>query len=112
MFGINWPYHRVGSRRRDPETGEELYRCATCKARQPVGAFRFAPMETGYVSRRCRDCDNQARRERRMFRKRERVAAEMGQGYCRYCRKFKPKAAFSVERSPLPPMCDACLRAG
>jgi len=58
----------------------------------------------------CRDCDNQARRMRRQFRKRERFFAAMGQRYCRYCRQGKPKAAFSTERGPLPPMCDACVQ--
>ena len=110
MFGINWPYNRGGSTRRDPETGEELYHCSRCKTSKRVGAFRFDPTQTGCVSSRCRDCDNQARRQRRQTRRRERFFAQFGQRYCRYCRKGKPQAAFSTERGLLPPMCDACVQ--
>lgn len=59
----------------------------------------------------CRACDNQARRQRRQIRSRERFFAAMGQRYCRYCRQAKPQSAFSTDRRPLPPMCDTCLTA-
>ncbi len=84
-------------------------RCRDCNADLYWCYFRRNASRTSGRSARCRDCDNQARRQRRQFRKREQLAADLGQRYCRYCRKFKPKAAFSVERSPLPPMCDTCL---
>ncbi len=77
----------------------------------PLGSSHFRTNGTRGTGREsyCRDCANQARRQRRQIRKREQLAADLGQRYCRYCRKFKPKAAFSVERSPLPPRCDTCL---
>jgi len=79
----------------------------------PLGSSHFRTNGTRGTGREayCRDCANQARRLRRKVRTRERFFAQFGQRYCRYCGRGKPPTAFSVDRSPLPPMCDTCLAA-
>jgi hypothetical protein len=79
----------------------------------PLGASNFRSNRsrgTGKMAY-CRDCDNQRRTTRRKIRRRERLAYELGQRFCRECWKIKDPETFSMEPHSRLYLCNSCLAA-